>query len=176
MPQVDVIDESFVVAAPDVLAEALRDPALWQQWWPDLEVSVVQDRGRDGQRFAVTGALVGTAEFWLEPWGDGVVLHYFLRGDLTRPGSAVEPREVAPRRAAREVRDRSQQHKRGVWALKDRLEAGRVTGEPRQQTGASPDVRDAAAPTAPTPGRPMAPPVDEHVGLGAVDRRPLTDT
>lgn len=131
MPQVDVMDESFVVADPDELAELLHDPALWRRWWPDLELQVAHDRGRDGLRFVVTGALVGTAEFWLEPWGDGVVVHYFLRADVTSRGSAVQVRELSPRAAAREVRRRGQQTRRGIWALKDRLEQRRTTGEPR---------------------------------------------
>ncbi len=135
MPQVDVIDESFVVADPAELAAIVHDPALWRRWWPDLELQVAHDRGRDGLRFAVTGALVGTAEFWLEPWGDGVVVHYFLRADVTRPGSAVEVRALSAKAAAREVRRRGQQNKRGIWALKDALEKGRPTGEPRVAPG-----------------------------------------
>jgi len=131
VPQVDVIDESFVVADPDRLATLVHDPELWRRWWPDLELRVAHDRGRDGLRFAVTGALVGTAEFWLEPWGDGVIVHYFLRADVTCPGSAVEVRQLSARTAARERRRRGQQNKTGIWALKDELERDRTTGEPR---------------------------------------------
>src|SRR4051794_32035271 len=48
VPHVDLIDETYVVADQDVLAERLRDPELWQRHWPGLELVVFMDRGRDG--------------------------------------------------------------------------------------------------------------------------------
>ena len=78
------------------------------------------DRGADGLRWTVRGALVGTMEVWLEPMLDGTLLHYFLRADL--PGSAD------PRRAERERRRRQLATKRITLGLKMALEHGRPAG------------------------------------------------
>ena len=69
-------------------------------------------------------------EIWLEPWGDGVVVHWYLR---------AEPARVA-RRPERERAQRVRRWKEQVHALKDRLEAGREPGSPRLGTGRG-DVR-----------------------------------
>lgn len=119
---VDVADDTFLVAEPAVVAELVRDPASWALWWPDLTPTVTRDRGVKGVQWAVVGALVGSMEIWLEPWGDGVVLHWYLRADPARPG----------RRTTRSGVDaRVRAWKGQVHALKDRLEAGRVPGAPR---------------------------------------------
>jgi hypothetical protein len=127
VPLVDVIDETFVVAPPAVVAAALRDPALWRTLWPGLDVMVFMDRGDEGVRLSVTGALVGSNEFWVEPWGDGAIVHYYLRADPTRRGSATEPVTGDPRRLARRAVKIRNAHcvrlKRGLNAVKDRLEA-----------------------------------------------------
>jgi hypothetical protein len=132
---VDVIDETFVVAAPAVVAAALHDRALWRELFGDLELSIFQDREDAGLRFTVTGALVGSSEFWVEPWGEGAIVHHYLRADLTRRGSDVDPRTGDPRalgRAAIRARTRyCVRLKAGLNALKDRLEAGRPPGTPR---------------------------------------------
>ena len=130
MPQVDVIDETFVVAPPATVAAALRDPALWRRLFPDLDVTVHMDRGDEGVRCTVTGALVGSNEFWVEPWGDGAIVHYYLRADVTRRGSDTEPVVVSPRRAVRVRSAHCVRLKAGLNALKDRLEAGRPPGMP----------------------------------------------
>ncbi|HEX7355421.1 MAG TPA: polyketide cyclase / dehydrase and lipid transport [Mycobacteriales bacterium] len=131
MPTIDLIDETFVVAAPDVVAAAVHDTARTRAWWPDLELTVFQDRAADGLRWTVTGALVGTAEIWLQPFGDGTVVHVFLRCEVTRRGSATEVAQVSRRRADRLRRDRAWQIKGWSWALKRELEAGRAAGEQR---------------------------------------------
>jgi hypothetical protein len=127
MPLVDVIDETFVVAPPAVVAAALKDPALWRRLFPGLDLTVFMDRGDEGIRLTVTGALVGSNEFWVEPWGDGAIVHYYLRADPTRRGSDIEPRTGDPRRLARRaVRIRTAhcvRLKAGLNDLKDRLEA-----------------------------------------------------
>ena len=125
MPQVDVIDESFVVAEPRAVAAALHDPARWRAWWPDLALSVFADRGEAGVRWNVGGALAGSMEVWLEAFGDGVIVHYYLRAERAgRPHASV-------REATREVRRRQRAAKRVFWALKEELEAGRPAGEQR---------------------------------------------
>ena len=56
MPQLDLVDETFVVAEPARVAAAVRDPARWAGWWPDLRLGVFQDRGEAGVRWNVRGA------------------------------------------------------------------------------------------------------------------------
>ena len=51
------------------------------RWWPDLELTVVEDRAEAGVRWTVTGPIEGTMEVWCEPVMDGFVLHYFLHGE-----------------------------------------------------------------------------------------------
>ena len=135
MPTVDLVDETLVVADRAVLASVVADPSRWRGWWPDLEVTVFMDRGIDGMRWSAHGAWVGSVEIWLEPHGDGVLLHHYQRLDPVdaRTGTPrAEPVDLAGwRRAARERDRRSRAWKLQVWALKDELEAGRAAGEPR---------------------------------------------
>jgi hypothetical protein len=125
VPQLDLVDETFVVAEPGRVAAAVRNPARWAAWWPDLRLGVFQDRGDAGVRWNVRGALTGSMEIWLEPYGDGVIVHHYMRCDV----SGTRPRSPA---AAARVRRRRERHaKRVFWALKDELEAGRAAGEAR---------------------------------------------
>ena len=87
-PPVDLVDETFIVAERTLLARRISDPALWLRWWPDLRLTVVTDRGLDGIRWSVAGALSGTAEIWLEPWQDGVIATASGCGTATRPPSS----------------------------------------------------------------------------------------
>lgn len=121
MPQLDLVDETFVVADPARVAAAVRDPARWARWWPDLRLGVFQDRGDAGVRWNVRGALVGSMEVWLEPWGDGVLVHHYVRCDPAGGGPVTR----------RERRRRERHAKRVFWALKDELEGDRRAGEPR---------------------------------------------
>lgn len=81
MYSIQVADETFIAADPVAVGEAIADKASWSRWWPDLRLSVVEDRGEVGHRWTVTGALTGTMEIWLEKVLDGVVLHYFLHAE-----------------------------------------------------------------------------------------------
>lgn len=139
---IDLVDEAFVAAAPSAVAAVVHDPATWRRWWPGLALTVFMDRGDQGLRWTVTGAMTGTAEIWLEAVGDGVVLHHYLRVDLRdapqagsshqrwgRVRSHPDPAVVAVAY--------TRAFKRQVWALKDRLETGRRPGEPA--AGAVPD-------------------------------------
>jgi hypothetical protein len=124
MPRFDLIDETFVVAPAGAVSAALRSPARWREWWPDLRLSIFQDRGDAGVRWNLAGALTGSMEVWLEPHGDGVIVHYYLRAD---PPAGADP---SPRAAVREVRRRALRAKQVFWQLKDELEGGRAAGEP----------------------------------------------
>lgn len=77
MNSIQIADETFIAADPADVGAAVADQASWLRWWPDLRLTVVEDRGEVGQRWTVTGTLTGTMEVWLERMMDGVVLHYF---------------------------------------------------------------------------------------------------
>src|SRR5437899_10772010 len=113
MPQVDVVDETWIGADPDRVAARVADPANWQRWWPDLELTVDELRGAEGVRWSLPG---GSMEVWLQPDLDGVRLHYFLRLDPP-DGPALSPAQVA-----RRVRAHRTRAKRIFWSLKDDLE------------------------------------------------------
>jgi hypothetical protein len=153
VPNVDLMDETFVVASRQAVSDALHDPKLWRDWWPDLDLVVEKDRGLNGLQFSVTGGLVGTGELWLEAWGDGVIVHVFLRADPTRPGSATEPATLKLRQIWREARKRAWQTKRGMGRLKDDLEAGRPAGEPGVEPESASTSEAAAAGTAAPAGQ-----------------------
>ena len=125
VPSIDLVDDTFVVAAPEQLAAVVADPRRWRQWWPDLRLTCTRDRGVKGQQWRVAGALQGTAEIWLEPWADGVLVHFYLRCDPPTAGGRGRDG------VERERRRRAQAWKRAVHALKDDLETGRAPGEPR---------------------------------------------
>jgi hypothetical protein len=119
VPALDLVDETFVAAPPGRVAAVVRDPGRWRDWWPDLRLTVFQDRGDAGVRWNVAGALRGSMEVWLEPFGDGVIVHHYVR---------CEP--AAGTRPARELRRRQRHAKRVFWALKDELEGARAAGRP----------------------------------------------
>lgn len=135
MPAVDLVDETFVVADRGAVAAVVADPVSWRAWWPELELDVFMDRGLDGIRWSVSGRWVGSLEIWLEPMGDGVLVHHYARLDPVDPATGgPAPLPGTPhgwRRAARERARRARRWKRSVWALKDQLEAGRRPGESR---------------------------------------------
>lgn len=128
MPSVDVVDETFLAVPPAVVAAEFAGPAAWRRWWPDLDLAVDTDRGAQGVRWTVTGALVGSMEVWLEPVLDGTVLHYFLRADP--PGPDGRPAPVPARTALAMAARRRRALKAMAFATKERLEGGRAPGEP----------------------------------------------
>ncbi|MEO6879354.1 MAG: polyketide cyclase / dehydrase and lipid transport [Mycobacteriaceae bacterium] len=121
MSPLDVMDQTFVAAAPGQVATELAGPRRWRRWWPDLQLTVVHDRGAAGIRWQVGGALVGTMEMWLEPVLDGTVVHHFLH---------AEGPSLAPRHIPAQVHIRRLQAKRVAFEVKRTLEAGRQVGEP----------------------------------------------
>lgn len=121
-PTVDLADETFIVADAGDLARRFADRGLWREWWPDLRLTVAADRGREGIRWSVGGALVGSAEIWLEPWHDGVIVHWFLRAEPTRSNDGARLR----RRYATAFKKR-------IHRLKDGLERARPAGVPRSR-------------------------------------------
>jgi len=123
--RLDLVDETFVVAPVSALL-VLCDESTWQQWFPGLSLTCVRDRGRLGKRWSVRGDQTGTAEVWLEEYGDGVIVHTYLRVELG------EMPARAQRRAAVRLRRRyGLPIKSHLFAVKDELEGGRRPGEPR---------------------------------------------
>ena len=70
-------------------------------------------------RWNVRGALTGSMEVWLEPYGDGVILHHYVRCD-----------PATTKGLARQRRRRQKHAKRLFWAVKDELEGARPAGAP----------------------------------------------
>jgi hypothetical protein len=116
MPQIDVVDETWIAAPPRRVAARLADPRCWRRWWPAFELTVDELRGAEGVRWFVRGPATGSMEVWLEPDLNGVRVHYFLRLD------APAGRRLSQRRAQRTVLAHRRRAKRVFWALKDEVE------------------------------------------------------
>jgi hypothetical protein len=127
VPDLDIVDETFIAVPPKLVAAVFAEPASWRRFWPDLRLEVYADRGDQGQRWTIQGALTGTMEVWLEPMLDGTLLHYFLRADLSTP--ARRPRELY-----REYTRRQLAAKTLSLDLKAQLENGRAPGCPPDVT------------------------------------------
>ncbi|WP_157692880.1 polyketide cyclase / dehydrase and lipid transport [Pedococcus dokdonensis] len=141
--RIDIVDETFIRARPEVVRATFDDRTWTSQVWPHLAAAVQRDRGVKGVRWAVTGQVMGEMEVWLEPFRDGVVVHHYVRG--TRGPHA--PRDVAIRHTLR--------WKKAVHALKDRLEGG--AGGPSPDGAGGPSPGDAGGPSpggagGPSPG------------------------
>jgi hypothetical protein len=107
----DLADDTFIAVSPSVVTRAVHNPG---RWWPGLGHTVALDRGLEGLHWEVSGALRGTAEIWLEPYGDGTVVHFYLRAALSDRARG----------------ERTREWKRAVHALKDELEGDRPPGTP----------------------------------------------
>lgn len=127
MNSIQIADETFVAADPAEVGRAVADSAGWRRWWPDLRLTVVEDRAEMGQRWTVAGALTGTMEVWLEPVLDGVVLHYFLHAEP----SGVAAWQLAKMNLAKLNHRRRVAGKKMAFELKSRLEAARPVGVSR---------------------------------------------
>jgi hypothetical protein len=127
MNSIQIADETFVAADPVEVGRAIGDPASWRRWWPDLLLTVVEDRAAAGHRWTVAGALTGTMEIWLEPVLDGVVLHYFLHAEPS--GAAAW--QLAKMNLAKMNHRRRVAGKNMAFEVKRTLEATRPVGVSR---------------------------------------------
>jgi hypothetical protein len=127
MSSIQVADETFVAADPADVGRAVANPLSWRRWWPDLRLTVIEDRGGQGIRWTVTGALGGTMEVWLEPVLDGVILHYFVHAEPS--GAAAW--ELAKMNLAKMNHRRRVAGKRMAFEVKATLEASRPVGVSR---------------------------------------------
>jgi hypothetical protein len=121
---IQVADEMFVAADGAQVGAAIGDRASWRRWWPDLSLQVVEDRAEKGIRWAVTGALTGTMEIWLEPTLDGVLLHYFLHAEP----SGVAAWQLAKMNLAKMTHRRRVAGKKMAFEVKTTLERSRPVG------------------------------------------------
>lgn len=127
MNSIQIADETFVVADPAKIGRYIADPAKWHRWWPDLRLTVVEDRAEKGHRWTVTGALTGTMEIWLEPVLDGAILHYFLHAEPSGPAAW----QLAKMDLAKMTHQRRVAGKDMAFEVKQRLEATRPVGVSR---------------------------------------------
>lgn len=127
MNSIQIADETFVCADPLEVGRAIADRANWRQWWPDLRLTVIEDRGPMGHRWTVTGALTGTMEIWLEAVMDGVILHYFVHAEPS--GAAAW--ELARMNLAKMNHRRRVAGKRMAFEVKRKLEEKRPVGVSR---------------------------------------------
>lgn len=127
MNSIQIADETFVCAEPSEVGAAVADPACWRRWWPDLILTVVEDRGPAGHRWTVAGALTGTMEIWLEPALDGVILHYFLHAEP----AGVSAHQLARMKLPKVNHQRRVAGKDMAFEVKCRLEAARPVGVTR---------------------------------------------
>jgi hypothetical protein len=127
MNSIQIADETFVAADPAEVGRAIGDPASWRRWWPDLLLTVVEDRADKGHRWTVAGALSGTMEIWLEPVLDGVVLHYFLHAEP----SGVAAWQLAKMNLTKMNHRRRVAGKNMAFEVKRTLEATRPVGVSR---------------------------------------------
>lgn len=117
---IQIADETFVAADPAAVGRAVSNRDAWRRWFPDLVLTVVEERAEKGMRWTVDGPLAGTMEIWLEPVLDGVVLHYFLHAEPS--GGVVKTN------AAKMTHQRRVAGKRMAFEVKGRLEAARPVG------------------------------------------------
>ena len=123
MPDIDVVDSTWIAARPAAVSAVVSEPANWRRWWPDLDLLVDEWRGDKGVRWTVrrtAAGHVGSMEIWLEQALDGVVAHYFLRLN-SASGRAIRP--ATARRAEDRYRRRVKQI---MWRLADDLDPGRI--------------------------------------------------
>jgi hypothetical protein len=126
MNSIQIADETFVAADPSEVGRAVADRSSWRRWWPDLRLTVVEDRAAMGHRWTVAGALTGTMEIWLEPALDGVILHYFLHAEP----SGVAAWQLSKMNLAKMNHRRRVAGKKMAFEVKQRLEASRPVGLP----------------------------------------------
>jgi hypothetical protein len=124
MSSIQIADQTYVAADGARVGAALADRSSWRRWWPDLRLQVVEDRAERGIRWAVTGALTGTMEIWLEPSLDGVVLHYFLHAEPT----GVAAWQLAKLNLAKMTHRRRVAGKKMTFEVKTTLERSRPVG------------------------------------------------
>jgi hypothetical protein len=131
MPLLELVDETYVSAEVAAVAVVVHDPVRWGEWWPGLTLTPFMDRGDLGIRWSAVGAgWIGSIELWLEPVGDGVLVHHYQRLDPVGGSRRWSSRDLARQRDRR-----AREWKRQAFALKDALEGDRRPGTPVHPDG-----------------------------------------
>jgi uncharacterized protein YndB with AHSA1/START domain len=138
--RINTTDEFYIAVPPQLVYHELVDAARIGAWWPGARVrssargielrapsfrrvarpvrfAARADGHRPGEGFTwwlEEGELRGRAEWWLEAFKDGTIVHYYLDVERGTGGRA--------RRMSSSVRRHRWAVRRGVNALKDRLE------------------------------------------------------
>ena len=120
--RLDFIDETFIAAPAESLVAALCDERTWSEWFADLSLRCFDDRGAQGKRWAITGALVGTAEIWLEQLRTGTIVHAFVQAD---PAATTRRRRATRARLEKRYGHRLKAH---IVAVKDAHDLERPAG------------------------------------------------
>lgn len=104
----------YIACRPGPLRSIVADPGSWRICWPELGLTPTGDRPQN-LTWRVDGAELGTAEWYLEPLGHGVVVHWFLR---------VMPAPTRLRRwwQRRRLERVAAGYRRRIWELKDHCE------------------------------------------------------
>lgn len=133
-----VDDDGYVRAPIALIYRRLTDIGRWPTWWSGVRTLRLSDgTGREvwalelgrsrwrglrvaawphtyrhevGFTLALTGDLVGEAEFWLEPAAGGTVVHHLLSAE---PTGRARPALATYRAVARQ----------GLWGLKDAVQS-----------------------------------------------------
>jgi hypothetical protein len=124
MNSIQVADETFVAADGVTVGAVIGDSARWRQWWPDLQLRVIEDRGDKGLRWTVAGPVTGTMEIWLEPVLDGVKLHYFLHAEP----AGLAAWQLAKVNLVKLIHQRRVSGKRMAFEVKAEVERNRPVG------------------------------------------------
>lgn len=123
VPEVDIVDSTWVGAPAAVVGAEVGRTANWAAWWPELALRVEQARGEEGMRWNVvsgrSGRVTGSLEVWLQPQDDGTVAHFFAR--LDGVGHPLDTRERTA--LVTEYRVRAKQV---FWAVAARVDPGRM--------------------------------------------------
>lgn len=117
--RVIVIDETYVDAAPGVLAGVFTHPANVATVWPHVTARLVQDRGDAGATWAVEGHLSGEFEVWIEPYWEGAIVHHYVRAVAARgrPGAWERAHVRRWKRFVTAVKDKVEPSRR-VWTFR----------------------------------------------------------
>jgi len=130
VPDIDVLDSTWICARPTDVATIVAEPSNWRRWWPRLDLVVDEWRGDKGVRWLVRegegGTLAGSMEVWLEQVFDGVVAHFFLRLNATGGTDGTGGGPLRRRRARRIEHRYRTEVKALFWSIGDQLDPGRL--------------------------------------------------
>ena len=84
---IQIADLAYLPVPADDIALVIANSAEWPRWFPNLRLTVTENRGPLGLRWTATGAVDGTSEIWLESVAEGTNLHYFLHAAPSGTGS-----------------------------------------------------------------------------------------